>query len=107
METDPMKTLTSALALTLALATSSAAGGVTYPTAGTDTYFDAHGCLVKPIFGKDGDVLNTNAVITDAGACAAQEDGPELIEDEVAAPAPTPDPIPEPVPGDEGPVKQL
>jgi hypothetical protein len=113
METDHMKTLTSAIALTLALATTAAAGGITASTApAARPYTDAFGCLVKPVFGRDGSVLYTNSVNPGQAECLIPEDGPQAEDEEAAAPTTPGDatevaqPAPEPVPGDGEPVKE-
>jgi hypothetical protein len=81
METDTMKALTSAIALTLALATTATAGGITASTApAARPYTDAFGCLVKPVFGRDGSVLYTNNVNPGQTACIIPEDGPQFVE---------------------------
>jgi hypothetical protein len=109
-----MKALTSALALTLALATTATAGGIiaaTAPAARPEYRLDAFGCLVKPVYGRDGTVLYTNAVNPGQVECLIPEDGPQAEEEETAAPAPTPTPEPvpepEPTPGDDGSVKHI
>jgi hypothetical protein len=112
METDTMKALTSAIALTMALATTATAGGITASTApAARPYVDAFGCLVKPVFGRDGSVLYTNSVNPGQAECLIPEDGPQHEDEEAATEAPveTPEvaqPAPEPVPGDGEPVKE-
>jgi hypothetical protein len=114
METAPMHPFLATIALTLALTLPATAGGITAataPAARPEYRFDAFGCLVKPIYGRDGTVLYTNAVNPGQVECLIPEDGPLAEDEEAAAPAPTPtptlEPEPEPTPGDDGPVEQL